>query len=248
MWIGKTGREERAQLWRGYRQAQGADQREQLIQAYEGYARMIAARCYSQRMRDSVGFDDYLQFARLGLIEALDRFEPERGILFETFAAKRIKGSIVDGIATTSEVQQQLAERRQRLRERTASLDDAEQDVSSQDAEQLFAQLADIAIGLAIGYALEADSGTESGEPAFGDTTYASVELKQLRDLILAAVRDLPDRERHVITSHYLQQRAFAEVAEELGVTRGRVSQLHRDGIERLRRAMKRRTGIDLSY
>jgi RNA polymerase sigma factor for flagellar operon FliA len=61
-------------------------------------------------------------------------------------------------------------------------------------------------------------------------------------------VRDLPDRERHVITSHYLQQRAFAEVAEELGVTRGRVSQLHRDGIERLRRAMKRRTGIDLSY
>lgn len=249
MWTGKTEREKRAQLWRGYDGGRDTCRREELIQAYDGYARMIAARFYGQRLHDNTGFEEYLQFARLGLIEAIDRFEPERGILFETFAAKRIRGTIVDGVANLSEVQQQLAVRRERMHERSASLVDEDQETAEEDsAEQLFAKLADIAVGLAIGFAIEAGADTESPAGPYEDMTYASVELRQLRELILHAVRMLPERERQVITRHYLQQCAFADVAEELGLSRGRVAQLHREGIERLRGALKRRAGIDLRF
>jgi len=246
VWHGPTDREERQALWHGYRGLQDSAKREELIRSYDSYARMLAARYYAQRLRDAIPFEEYLQFARIGLIEAVDRFDPDQGVLFETFAGKRIKGAIVDGIATMSEVQQQLAERRQRMHERGASLADATDMTADDGPEQLFARLADIAIGLAIGFAIESDGTSSDGQAAYGDTTYAGVELKQLRELVLCAVRELPERERHVIASHYLQQRSFTEVARELGVTSGRVSQLHREGIERLRIRMKRKAGLDL--
>lgn len=246
MWTETTNRIERNALWTSYGADRAPDRRERLIHAYDGYARMMAARYFGQRMRDGISFDEYLQFARIGLIEAIDSFEPDRGVLFETFAGKRIKGAIVDGIASMSEVQRQLAERRQRVRERSASLADEAEAPAEEGLEQLFARLADIAVGFAIGFTLESEAAADPGLPGYGDTTYASVELRQLRELILAAVRELPGQVRDVITRHYLQQQSFAEVAGELGVTRGRVSQLHRDGIERLRLRMKRRAGLDL--
>jgi RNA polymerase sigma factor for flagellar operon FliA len=244
MRIEPINREKVTSLWQTYGGNPQEATRDALIQTYHGYARIMAGHYYRQRTCDDIPFEEYLQLAHIGLIEAIDRFDPTRGVLFETFAGKRIRGVIVDGIANLSEVQQQLAERRRRLHERTASLAQAAPSVPTDDTELLFAQLADVAVGLAIGFAM--DAGADSTDGGSGDTTYASVEIRQLRELVLDAVRALPDRVRTVITLHYLQRQSFSEISDELGLTAGRISQLHRDGIEQLRLRLKRQARLDL--
>jgi RNA polymerase sigma factor FliA len=69
-------------LWQALQEPGGAAAREQLIVRYGDFARMIAAKLYGTRPDDSVSFDDYLQYARVGLIEALDRFDARRGSSF----------------------------------------------------------------------------------------------------------------------------------------------------------------------
>jgi RNA polymerase sigma factor for flagellar operon FliA len=241
----KVDRQVVGRLWNRYAADASGALREELIKAYLGFAQMMAARYYRRRVGDDIPFDEYQQLAHVGLIEAVDRFEAGRGILFETYAAKRIRGAIVDGIAQTTEVQQQLAERRSRVQARTTSLADAVGDDALDGPDRLFAQLADIAVGLAIGFALDTEVGHD-GEPAHADTAYAAVEMRQLRELVLRALREIPERPRTVIRQHYLHQRSFADIAAELGVTAGRVSQLHREGIERLRTSMKQQPRLDL--
>jgi RNA polymerase sigma factor for flagellar operon FliA len=242
----KVDRQVVGRLWSSYATDSSGALREELIKAYLGFAQMMAARYYRQRVGDDIPFEEYQQLAHVGLIEAVDRFEAGRGILFETYAAKRIRGAIVDGIAQMTEVQQQLAERRCRVQARATSLADAVGASALDGPERLFAQLADIAVGLAIGFALDTDVGHDGGEPAHPDTAYAAVEMRQLRELVLRALREIPERPRTVIRQHYLHQRSFADIATELGVTAGRVSQLHREGVERLRTSMKQQPRLDL--
>ena len=232
-------------LWQRFVGSRDDTVRDELVRAYHGYARMMAARYYARRINDAVDYDEHVQLAQLGLLEAIDRFDPELGLQFESFAGKRVAGAIVDGIAVMTELQQQVAERRRRGQARIASLAAGTVEAAAEDPDELFRQLGELAVGLALGFAM--DSETEySGEPFCDHVGYASIELRQLRDQVLAAVRALPDRARTVISMHYLQQRSFAEVAAELGLSAGRVSQLHRDGIERLRLNLKREGGFEL--
>ena len=77
-------------LWQLWRDHGDIDARQQLITYYLPYARMMAAMLYGRRTHDEVEFADYLQFARVGLVEAVDRYDPTQGAQFKTFAAKRV--------------------------------------------------------------------------------------------------------------------------------------------------------------
>lgn len=237
--------EHAAQLWACFGSVRDSASRDTLALSYQGYVRMIAARHYARRGDDSIGFDEYLQLGQVGLLEAIDRFQPELGLAFETFASKRVAGAILNGIAHMTEVQQQLAERRRSRAERIDSLQPEVIDTPEDQATALFEQLAQLAVGLAIGFTLD-DSALEDDEPAYADNGYRSVELRQLREQVMLAVRALPERVRQVISLHYLQQHSFAEVAEQLGLSPGRISQLHREGIDRLRRGLQRHGSFDL--
>lgn len=231
--------------WQSFARARDPAMRQRLVMAYQGYARMMAARYYAQRVGDDIGFDEYFQMAQVGLIEAIDRYDPDAGVQFETFAGKRVAGAIVDGIARMTEVQQQVAEQRRRARERSTSLYQPPVSAEPLAADALFEQLAQLAVGLALGFTLDGLAGA-GAEAAYDEPAYQRIEMRQLRELIAAAVRGLPDRVRAVISLHYLQQKSFAEIAAELELTASRISQLHRDGIERLRLCLKRQDGFDL--
>lgn len=238
--------EETARLWTYYVQSRDAAAREHLLAAYMEFARMLAAKMYARRVLDEMEFDDYLQYARVGLIEAIDRFDPARDIKFETFASSRINGAILNGIQTCSEVQQQIHARKRVVEQRVASLLETLPDRAG--AENVFARLAEIAVGLAVGFALE-DSGMHASETGqYPDNSYAAVEMKHLRARLNKAVMDLPPSQRQVIKSHYLQQMAFEEVARDMGLTRGRISQLHKLALAGLRDLLKSATDMDLRF
>jgi RNA polymerase sigma factor for flagellar operon FliA len=113
-------------------------------------------------------------------------------------------------------------------------------------AEAVFARLAEMAIGLAVGFALE-DSGMYLQEEAeYADNSYTGVELRQLRGRVKAALGGLGPNQRRVIELHYLQHLPFEDVASRMSLTRGRISQIHKEALQNLRVLLTKTDAIDL--
>jgi RNA polymerase sigma factor for flagellar operon FliA len=119
------------------------------------------------------------------------------------------------------------------------------------DPESLFRYLADVGIGLAICHLLEGTGmvdAADGAEPAAPDRPYQPVELAQLRRRLLGLVDGLGGQQRTVIRYHYLQEHSFEEVATLMGVTRGRVSQIHRQALAALREELGKGPACDVSW
>ena len=196
--------------------------------------RAIAARLYRARWNDALAFEEYVQMGAIGLLEAARRFVARRGVPFGAFASWRIAGAILNGLERATEQHQQLVARRRWGAERLSSLG-ADGPAPSEPLELRLAALARVAVGLAVGFMLEGSGmycGGGESTARDGSTVLADRQLgRQLRD----AVRGLPAPERRVLEEHYFEHRPFADIAAALHLTRGRVSQLHRRGIDRLR-------------
>lgn len=231
-----------ASLWRRYRQDADTDARAKLLSLHMHYARVVAATYYGRRYHDEIEFGDYLQFASVGLLEAMERFDPDRGAQFRTFAARRMHGAILNGLERLTEKQQQIAASQRIRAERT----DAVKDLARHRAgvgegnvprgpQQLMQYVAEVGLGLALSWLLEGTSMIEDPARAESIPFYRSTELKQLRERLLALVEALPLQERTVIRSHYLQEVPFDQVAASMKLTKGRISQIHKQALLRLR-------------
>lgn len=230
-------------LWRSFSGARDPDLRQQLIATYQEFARIMAAKLYARRLYTEMEFGDYLQYATIGLIESVDRFDPGLGNKFETFASSRITGAVLNGIEQSSEVQQQVAARRRAVAQRVTSLKD---DAELSDGQNVFARLAELALGLAIGFALD-DAGRVQAEGAqYPDNSYSALELKQLQARIKALMAGLGASERAVLQAHYLQQQPFEEIATTLKLSRGRIAQIHKAALGHLRERMLAIEEIDI--
>ena len=237
-------------LWALWRSEPSQALRDTLVARYRELVRIVAATAYRHRYSEELEFDDYLQFGMVGLLESIDRYEPDEGYKFETFASHRIHGAIMSGVTCLSEKQQQITARRRVRTDRARSLlhagEDGERNVRAKT--EALQQLADVAVGLALGFMLEEGSACyRDSEPASGNTPYEQVEFAQLSRRMLALVDQLPDRERRVIRSHYLQQQTFDDIALACGLTKGRISQIHHAALRRLREMNEVVRGLSLS-
>jgi RNA polymerase sigma factor FliA len=232
---GGESHEAATRLWEEWRRTRDGAAHARLVGHYGEFAKMLAARCYRHRFSQELEFADYAQFALVGLLEAIDRFEPGRGVPFEAYAGQRISGAILDGAESLSERQRQIATRLQVRRERAQSMahGDAAPGAAPLDPLQ---RLADIAIGLAIGFVLEDAGIYVSGDVVDSAASpYERLEMAQLCGRLVQLVDDLPDIEGRVIRHHYFQQIPFDQIAVACGLSKGRVSQIHHAALRRLR-------------
>jgi RNA polymerase sigma factor FliA len=125
--------------------------------------------------------------------------------------------------------------------ERRESLAGNSAEESSRATLEDFARLT---VGLAIGLMLEEPAGNRADE-SLEANPYSATELSQMRERVRALVEQLPPREREIVRQHYYEQREFQEVAANLGVTKGRVSQLHARALQRIREGVNVRPRID---
>ncbi|WP_050465683.1 sigma-70 family RNA polymerase sigma factor [Herbaspirillum autotrophicum] len=237
-------------IWRAWRVDKDAASREQLVQHYLPYARIVAASYYRRRFHDEIEFAEYLQLASVGLLESIDRFDPTIGVHFKTFSARRIHGAILSGIETITEKQQQIALRKQLQAERRDSLKRREvsADSKTDKPEDLFRRLADVGIGLALAYLLEGTGMVDVPEEAADQNQYyRQIELRQLQQRVRGLVDELTVQERTVIRYHYLQEVPFSEIATLLGLTKGRIAQIHKQALGRLRTALQSKDRLDLA-
>ena len=237
------------QLWNRWHRQRDAEARELLISHHMVFAKTVAATYYGKRVNNEIEFADYLQWATLGMIESLDRFDPEMGFEFKTFASHRMRGAILDGITSSSDKQQQIALRRRLRQERMASLKSHTQQPQEQPpsaaalpTEELFRYLADIGIGLALGWLLEDTGMVACQDPAVevhqNNPYLQTLHLKQVQEKLHGIVDQLPAQQRMVIRYHYLQGFAFEQVAQVLHLTKGRISQIHKLALNSLRDAL----------
>jgi RNA polymerase sigma factor FliA len=233
---------EEAALWTAFKRDGSASARERLFSRHADFARNIARRHYREQRQADIELLDLQQFAFAGLLEALDRFDPQNGAPFRPFAAHRISGSIRDGVVHLSEMREQISWRRRARRDRLQSLADG--DASAADTSEAMEKLAEIAVGLALGFMLEGTGLFASGEDGnektgpIANTAYDSVAWKQIVTQLHGELSALPEREQTILRQHYINNLGFDDLAVLLALTKGRISQLHRAALVLLRKRM----------
>ncbi|WP_232515257.1 sigma-70 family RNA polymerase sigma factor [Burkholderia ambifaria] len=230
-----------SELWRRWAAERNACNREAVFAHYLPYARAIAARLYAGRHRDDVEFRDFVQLASIGLLESIDRFDPARGVAFETFCTTRVRGAILTGVEKLTDGQKQISFSRRVRRERVASLQ-ADIDRPARQGRDALQAIGTLAAGLAIGFMLDGTGlvaqttdGMPPGDPALPGAAYQGIAWRQTKTRLADAVRHLPERTRKIIQYHYFHGLAFEQIADILGVSKGRISQLHRAALAELR-------------
>jgi RNA polymerase sigma factor for flagellar operon FliA len=232
-----------------HRQPLVARQRERIaagLPFVESLARRVAS-----SMPHSIELGDLVQDGMLGLIDAAYRFDEARGIKFETFAERRVRGAMIDALRRDAWPR---GVRRQR-RELEAAREELRRELGAEPS------LADLAARVGSDEArlgrtivrintIESTSPLSAGEnvdgaslppalvpsePIAPDRAY---EQREVRDRIRAAIAALPPRERKVIGLYYYGEATMKQIGAEIGVNESRVSQLHARAVQRLRKAL----------
>lgn len=230
----RAEREEAAQ-WRRFSLKPDRRTRESLFERYRRFARQIAARIARGQSLDIDRQFDLEQFAYKGLLEAIDRYDPVHGVPFLGFAKLRIKGSILDGMAQLDEFNAQQTFHRRRERERMSSL--AAEPNSRRSAVE---ELSELVAQLALGLMLDAqERKSDDGLAGSSDSGFDCLAWRETRALLHCRVSELPEPEQTVIRQHYHNELLFSQIAALLGLSKGRVSQLHKSALEKLRKSMR---------
>ena len=229
--------EERA-AWAQFVRERDVATRNRLIERYLPLCRTVAATLYARRGGLELEFLDYMQFATLGLIEAIERFDPALGNTFPTYATPRIRGSILNSLEPMSERYTQISLRKRIEKEWIESLNPPEQG-GRRKKRDLRATLAELTVGLALSQLLEGSGMLASidGENSYQQEFYANQEQRQLTESLAKLVRALPEQERRVVQSHYYHGLDFTEIAGLLELSKGRISQIHRQALQLIREA-----------
>ena len=225
------------ELWAD--QARGvAAAREKLIQQYLPVAQRVAAGLFATRAVPDIEYGDYLHFAYVGLLEAMQRYRAGGAAQFATFATYRIRGTILNNIPRMTETGDRLSYIRRARRDRAESLLPTDAKAAAAPA---MASLVDVIVGLALTVQLDEIAETEAVESTPANDPYASREYEDTQRHLRDVLAGLPEREARLVDYHYFQHIGFDEIAEIFCVTKGRVSQLHKRALERVRELMKAR-------
>jgi RNA polymerase sigma factor for flagellar operon FliA len=241
-------------LWRRYKEDGDDRARERLVVAYSPLVKFIAGRMASS-LPSHVDEADLVSYGLLGLIGAIERFDLEREIKFETFAVARVKGAIIDELRSLDWVPRSVRSRARDIEKANAALESelgrppTDEEMAAKlemDVEQFNDALLEIANSSIL--ALDdlwtfADPDGSGGQISVLDTIRdpaaadpeAEAQTGELKDQLADAIESLPERERLVIALYYYENLTLREIGEVLGVTESRVSQLHTKAVLALR-------------
>jgi RNA polymerase sigma factor FliA len=240
------------ELWRRYKSSGDPAARERLVVAYSPLVKYVSGRM-AAGLPAHVEEADLISYGLVGLINAIERFELEREIKFETYAITRIKGAIIDELRSLDWVPRSVRARAREIERANAKLEARLQRAPSD--EEMAAELnmgvdefqeALLQISTSTIAALDElwQVGDSSGDAvSLLDTLQdpdapdpaAALDQTDLKDRVADAIARLPEREKLVVALYYYENLTLREIGEVLGVTESRVSQLHTKAVLRLR-------------
>ncbi len=238
--------------WTRYKETGDARAREQLILEHAPLVKYVAGRM-AIGLPPNVEVDDLISFGIFGLLDAIEKFDPGRGVKFETYAISRIRGAILDGLRATDWIPHSV---RRRVKELERTYQALEQRLGRLVTDEEVARAMGIAVAelyvllgevnrLSIVSLDDLWPGDENPEnnlqpvETIEDKTSPNPELyahRQERKRVMAeAIERLPEKERLVVTLYYYEGLTAKEISQVLGVSQSRISQLHGKALLRLR-------------
>ena len=238
-------------LWREYRRSRDQALRDRLILTYAPLVKFVAGRLGSG-LPAHVEENDLVSYGLLGLIGAIERFDPERDIKFETYAIARIKGSIIDELRALDWVPRSVRSRARDIERAIGELErklhraPTDEEISEKlgiSTDELDESLSEIGrSSIAALDELWSVSGDgdqislmDTIEDASGPRPAEALDETETREALAEAIARLPEREKLVVTLYYYEELTLREIGEVLGVTESRVSQLHTKAVLRLK-------------
>ncbi len=237
-------------LWSRYKQTGDPSVRDQLIVHYSPLVKYVAGRV-AVGLPQNVEQADLVSYGIFGLIDAIDKFEPERGFKFETYAIARIKGAILDELRSIDWVPRSVRSKARAIERAYAKLEGelhrsptdaelaAEVDMSVDQLQSTLSQISFVGL-VALDEML--GGGDRGDAMTLGDTIadtgagpMAAYEVEEMRQILADAINRLPEREKIVLTLYYYEGLTLAEIGEVLGVTESRVCQIHTKSVIHLR-------------
>lgn len=230
--------EERAQAaeWRSHSEKPTAQTRAALFARYRQKALRIAR--HEWRKIEGMGLEasDCEQIANEAILRSIDRFDPDRGVPFLSFVRPRMRGAIRNALAKATEARASFSARKRAERERLASL---KRQSSEQDGTDSIENLREVIVGMALGFMLEDNAQSEAEfVPSGAPSPYDRAAWAQAIAAMEAKLNELPPQEKSVLDYHYKQGLPFKDVAVLLGLSRGRISQIHGKALSRLRNSL----------
>jgi RNA polymerase sigma factor for flagellar operon FliA len=237
-------------LWSEFKQTGAHELRNQLIIYYSPFVRYVASRVLAGLPRH---FDeeDLISYGIIGLIDAIERFEPDRNLRFETYAIPRIKGAIIDELRSIDWVPRSVRTKARAVEQAFSNLEStlhrtpteaevaAELDLSVGDFHKALRKISTVGV-MALDEVLRGGDRTERstlGEtlPDRSSGPVDVLEAKESKEALLTAVAAMPERERTVLTMYYYDGLTLTEIGDVLGVTESRVCQIHTKALRQLR-------------
>jgi RNA polymerase sigma factor for flagellar operon FliA len=199
------------------------------------------------RLPETVELADLVSYGTFGLIDAVEKFEPERGFKFETYAATRVRGAIIDELRAADWVPRSVRAKARLVETAMRSLEQSLlRPVTDEDiAEQLDWQTAEVRTvraQVALSHIAALDS--MGPDPLAAATSSAnlsvpgaaqSLEARETHALLAGAIQSTRDREQEVLRLYYYENLTLAQIGQILGVTESRVSQIHSGAVKKLR-------------
>lgn len=238
-------------LWKRFKDRGDPSARDQLIVMYAPLVKYVAGRM-SSALPSHVDEQDLTSYGMEGLINAVERFDPQRAVKFETYAVARIKGSIIDALRSLDWVPRSVRARAREIERKATELehklgraptDEELAEAMRMDLGEFQAAISQISNSSIVALD-EMWSLSSGGEPlslidTIGDTKLSNPEdllqVTELRETLADAIARLPEREKIVVALYYYDGLTLREIGEVLGVTESRVSQLHTKAILRLK-------------
>jgi RNA polymerase sigma factor for flagellar operon FliA len=240
-----------ADLWARYIATRDAALREALILQYAPLVKYVMGRL-AISLPSILDYEDILSFGTIGLIEAVERFDDQKGVKFETYAISRIRGAIIDSLRSLDRLPRSVRQKARQASEAVLHLtNDLGRDPTDEEVAAALGLTPDayrrqliesswVTVSLdAMGATSDGDEegagpGSAVADPD-GEDFSAEIERQELIGDLADAIRDLPDREQLILSLYYKEELTMREVSQVLGISESRVCQLHARALTRLR-------------
>ncbi len=240
--------------WQDYLTSHDRALRDQLIMQYAPLVKYVVGRMVVS-LPGLINSEDILSYGTIGLIQAVDRFDPAQGVKFETYAIRRIRGSIIDAIRSLHPLSRDT---NRRGREIEHAYDQLIQSIGRMPEDREVAEHLGLTLDEFRRQLQESSTTIVSLDTPLGDTgdedrtslvdqivdedevgVSDQVERRDLKKRLVKAIQNLPERDRTLISLYYYEELTLKEISEVLGVSTSRVSQLHAAAVFKLRSALR---------
>lgn len=240
-------------LWKEYRLHRDFKSREQLLLQYLPLVKYVANKMIFS-LPTCVDYNDLMSAGVMGLIGALERFNPDQGVKFETFVLPRIKGAILDELRTLdwaprslrskARLLEKASERLEKELGRSATCQEIADSVNMQVGEYggIMMDLSKASILSLDGSRIEDNDNFTTMydlvEDSHTDSPNGNLENEEMKKMVVLAIESLNEQEKLVMALYYFEELTLKEIGQVLNITESRVSQIHSKAIENLKSAL----------